>query len=311
MIDNNDTKAKLYKVSDVAIDKKNSSSVKISQIAKVKNKLFVLRIFQLSFHLGSKEVRKPFPLNHLILYFSTSTYSESVTYLLHSSAARYMRPVGKHLAEMLVNLTSAGLEPDRLEFAGISLGAQIMSYVAKNFQEMTGRNISKLTGLDPSGPCFRNLGPEERLDASDGDFVQVVATNIDGYGMAAPMGHVNFYINGGEYQPGDLYWMPCTVLCSHVRAYTIWLSALHHPNHFIGIKCDSVQQARRNQCYDRVPRETNVLSNTKTDRNNPGIFYVATNNNWPYYLGAKGLRKENEFWTKHLLEWNKDDVIRM
>lgn len=222
-----------------------------------------------------------------------------------------MRPVSKHLAEMLVNLTAAGLDAKRLEFAGVSLGAQIMSFVAKHFYKLTGRKVSQLTGLDPSGPCFRNLGPEGRLDAEDGEFVQVVNTNIDGFGMAAPVGHVNFYINGGEYQPGDIYWMPCTVLCSHVRAYTIWLSVLTGPSSFIGVKCDSVQQARRNQCYDRVPRETNVLSNTATDRSKTGIFYVATDNVWPYYLGARGLVKEKELWKQHLVDWNKVDVMNI
>lgn len=212
---------------------------------------------------------------------------------------------------MLTNLTAAGLDPNRLELVGLSLGGQTMSFVAKHFQQLTGRNVSRITALDPAGPCFRNLGPEDRLDAGDGDFVIVVSTNIDGFGMAAPVGHVNFYVNGGEYQPGDFNWIPCNILCSHGRSFTLWMSVLLNPSSFIALKCDSVQQARRNGCYDRVPRETNVLSNTKTDRSNTGIFYLATDNNWPYYLGSKGLRKENEFWTKHLVELNKDDVAQM
>lgn len=228
-----------------------------------------------------------------------------------SSAVRYLRPVGQRLAEMLTNLTAAGLDPQQLEFTGVGLGAQLMSFVAKTFHNLTGSKVSQITGLDPSGPCLRNLGPDERLDSSDADFVQVVSTNIDGLGMAAPVGHVNFYVNGGEFQPSDFYWMPCTLHCSHFRSVTIWLVALERPDSFIGLKCDSVQQARSHRCYDRVPTETNVISNTKTDRSNTGVFYLATDNNWPYYLGSRGLRKENEFWTKHMVEWNKEDDIEM
>lgn len=211
---------------------------------------------------------------------------------------------------MLVNLTRTGLDPKKLEMVGLSLGGQTISFIAKHYRELTGVNITRLTGLDPAGPCFRNHGPEGRLDQSDADFVDIISTNIDGFGMAAPVGHVNYYVNGGEYQPGDVLWMPCNTLCSHVRSFTLWIAGLQNQDSFIGIQCDSVQDAREKNCYSRSPRVTNLMG-LKTDRSKEGIFFLATDNNFPYALGEKGLKKENEFFSALMNNLVSRDSMRM
>ncbi|KAM3955494.1 pancreatic lipase-related protein 2 [Aphomia sociella] len=212
-------------------------------------------------------------------------------------ASRLMRPVGKLVAEILVKLTHLGLDPSKLELLGFSLGGQTVSYVAKNYKQMTGRNISKITALEPSGPCFRHLGPDDRLAASDADFVEAIHTNIDGYGMATQMGHVDFYINGGEYQPSDLSMFPCVSTCSHFRVLPIWISAMKNPKSFIAIKCDSIQQARDSDCYNRVQLETNYLG-PKVNKSSQGIFYLSTSKSFPFYLGLDGLKAEYASWRR-------------
>lgn len=219
-----------------------------------------------------------------------------------------MRPVGKHTAEMLANLTILGLNPKKLELVGLSLGGQTISFIAKRFRDITGTGISRLTALDPAGPCFRNLGPDERLDQTDADFVDVLATNIDGFGMAAPVGHVNYYVNGGEFQPGEILWVACNVICSHIRSYTLWLSALVNPKSFIAIQCDSVQQAREKNCYDRKPCVTNLLG-LKVDKNKTGIFYLGTYNSYPYYMGEKGTKRNGDALYSVLTSLNKNELV--
>ncbi|CAG9793068.1 unnamed protein product [Diatraea saccharalis] len=224
-------------------------------------------------------------------------------------ASRLMRPVGKHIAEVLTQLTELGLNASKIELLGFSLGGQTVSYIAKNFQRFTGRNISKITALEPSGPCFRTLAPNDRLDASNADFVEVIHTNIDGYGMAARMGHVDIFVNGGEYQPSELLLYPCTSTCSHFRVLALWVSALKNPGKFIAIKCDSIQQARDAKCYERLPTETNLMG-LKTNRSNHGIFYLSTSKGYPYYLGPNGLNSEYASWKQiSYVNDNDDDEI--
>ncbi|XP_039748822.1 phospholipase A1-like [Pararge aegeria] len=224
-------------------------------------------------------------------------------------ASRLMRPVGKHVAEVLAQLTRAGLDPCKTELLGFSLGGQTVSYIAKNYQQMTGRNISKITALEPAGPCFRTLSPHERLDASNADFVQVIHTNIDGYGMATRMGHVDFYVNGGEFQPTDLNFLPCSSTCSHFRVLTYWLSAMQNPSQFIAIKCDGIQEARDATCYDNVPLSTNIMGDNVNIYNH-GIFYLSTTKTYPYYLGKNGLKPEYVFWRQisHVNDGNETEV---
>ncbi|XP_053607007.1 pancreatic lipase-related protein 2-like isoform X2 [Plodia interpunctella] len=225
-------------------------------------------------------------------------------------AARAMLGVADRVAEMLAYLTATTkFDPKKLDMIGVSLGGHTISFIAKRFTKLTGMKISRLTGLDPAGPCFRDHDPEGRLDDSDADFVDVIKTNIEGYGMAAPIGHVNIYVNGGEFQPGDFYWLTCSTFCSHIRAFTLWVAALFSPpNSFIAMKCDSVQEARDHKCYKRKPLETNVLG-PDVDRNKTGIYYLATSNFFPYYLGKGGLKKNSDYFTKRLKEINSMDVL--
>ncbi|XP_041978410.1 lipase member H-A-like [Aricia agestis] len=225
--------------------------------------------------------------------------------VLYYLAARLMRPVGKHVAEVLVELTRSGLDPGKLELVGFSLGGQTISYIAKNYRQMTGRNVSRLIALEPAGPCFRTLGPGDRLDASDADFVQVIHTNIDGYGMPTRMGHVDIYVNGGEYQPGDLTILPCTSTCSHFRVLWLWVSALKHPNKFLALRCNSIQDARDSQCYGE-PQVVNLMGN-KVEVKIHGVFYLATTHTYPFYLGKKGLKQEYVWWRR--IDAGNDTVV--
>jgi pancreatic triacylglycerol lipase len=60
--------------------------------------------------------------------------------------------------------------------------------------------------LDPAGPEFYLSEIPDRLDASDALFVDVIHTNgaprvQSGFGHLDPLGHVDFYPNGGSAQP--------------------------------------------------------------------------------------------------------------
>lgn len=63
------------------------------------------------------------------------------------------------------------------------------------------------TGLDPAGPFFPLNDTSSRLDTSDAEFVDVIHTDSgdlggNELGMEEPIGHVDFYPNGGADQPG-------------------------------------------------------------------------------------------------------------
>ena len=62
-------------------------------------------------------------------------------------------------------------------------------------------------GLDPAGPGFPLNETDTRLDISDADFVDIIHTDSgdltgNELGMEEPIGHIDFYPNGGAIQPG-------------------------------------------------------------------------------------------------------------
>ena len=64
-----------------------------------------------------------------------------------------------------------------------------------------------ILGLDPAGPLFEGYDPGVRLDKTDADYVDVIHSNGDslivgGFGTWEPLGHVDFYPNGGRAQRG-------------------------------------------------------------------------------------------------------------
>lgn len=59
-----------------------------------------------------------------------------------------------------------------------------------------------ISGLDPSGKYFEAAQPDARLDSSDAQFVDVIHTDSEDNGLEQPLGHIDFYPNGGEEQKG-------------------------------------------------------------------------------------------------------------
>ena len=136
------------------------------------------------------------------------------------------------------------------------------------------KNLFLLIGLDPAGPFFRLVPTFARLDPTDAQFVDVIHTDggiigrnyfvfwynlltyvcyclsHQGAGLLEPLGHLDFYPNGGIRQPGcdpsnwqsilsDTNAIPSdAIACDHVRAVHIYSESLLSSNcKTIGYEC--------------------------------------------------------------------------
>ena len=66
---------------------------------------------------------------------------------------------------------------ENIHLVGHSLGAHVVGFIAKTVQSMGLGKIKQITGLDPAYPFFELHGPEDRIDKSDAEFVQIIHTN--------------------------------------------------------------------------------------------------------------------------------------
>lgn len=76
------------------------------------------------------------------------------------------------------------------------MGAHVAGFAGR---KVRGR-INTIVGLDAADIGNVN-DPSTRLDASDADYVELIQTEIEFWGIPAPIGHANFYPAGGISQP--------------------------------------------------------------------------------------------------------------
>ncbi|KAI5651298.1 lipase domain-containing protein [Phthorimaea operculella] len=104
------------------------------------------------------------------------------------------------------------------------LGAHLVGNAGRYLRSQ----VSRITGLDPSGPLWQLNS--DRLSASDAVYVEVIHTDggLTGLGIGSDLGNVDFYVNGGNSQPGCL-----TSICDHNRAWEVFAASIIH-QHLIG-----------------------------------------------------------------------------
>lgn len=124
-------------------------------------------------------------------------------------------------------------------------------------------------GLDPAGPYFQGMPAFVRLDASDAKFVDVIHTNgapsfLKGcFGYEQPCGHVDFYPNGGIFQPGcgmELEQDPSSLFvdsvgCSHRRSTELFIDSLISNCTQVAYECNSFDEYEK-VCHFKTAIET-------------------------------------------------------
>uniref|UniRef100_A0A8C8VLV7 Lipase H n=1 Tax=Pelusios castaneus TaxID=367368 RepID=A0A8C8VLV7_9SAUR len=174
-------------------------------------------------------------------------WNRGATNLLYQRAFTNTKKVAEFLKKFIDRMLAEGASLESLYMIGISLGAHISGFVGQMYNGKLGR----ITGLDPAGPLFNGRPPEERLDPTDAQFVDVIHSDIDGLGYREALGHIDFYPNGGTDQPG----CPQTIFsgsqyfkCDHQRSVFLFLSSLKAGCNMTAYPCDTYSGYRHGKC---------------------------------------------------------------
>lgn len=192
------------------------------------------------------------------------------------SVARQQGAFINHLIQVL------GMRPEDLHLVGHSLGAHIAGLSTLHVDgDVT---IGRITGLDPAGPLFKD-GRENRLDKSHAAFVDIVHTCGNVFGYHDPIGHADFYPNGGgAFQPGCLVEDVTTGKCSHNRAYKLFAESITNPAAFLARP--AVQDAADVHFCSQVDHEAaKVPMGAYTPSSASGLFCLATKTEAPFGYG--------------------------
>uniref|UniRef100_A0A8D2DDB2 Lipase member H n=1 Tax=Sciurus vulgaris TaxID=55149 RepID=A0A8D2DDB2_SCIVU len=175
-------------------------------------------------------------------------WNHGATTFIYNRAVKNTRKVAETLTEYIQNLLTHGASLENFHFIGMSLGAHISGFVGKIFHGRLGR----ITGLDPAGPKFSGKPSNSRLDYTDAKFVDVIHSDAKGLGIQEPLGHVDFYPNGGKKQPGcpkSIFSGIEYIKCDHQRAIHLFMATLETNCIFVSFPCRSYKDYR-SLCVD-------------------------------------------------------------
>ncbi|XP_063609732.1 pancreatic lipase-related protein 2-like isoform X1 [Penaeus indicus] len=189
----------------------------------------------------------------------------------YAQAVANIRLVGAatgYLLHVLAEFCDVNLRSVHL--IGHSLGSHLMGYAGQYVQTVRDEKVGRITGLDPAGPYFTNTPPEVRLDPSDAVFVDVIHTDmpsegweISKLGHPAPLGHVDFYPNGGSVQAGCqgsvhshignnasvAEGVLSYIGCNHQRSHEYFTESVNSRCGFIGVVCESWEAYLNGSCW--------------------------------------------------------------
>ncbi|XP_078416108.1 phospholipase A1 member A isoform X1 [Cetorhinus maximus] len=169
---------------------------------------------------------------------------------VYHSAVQNSALLGFKISTLIANFIAHGSTKDSFHLIGISLGAHVAGIVGHIFKGKLGR----ITGLDPAGPKFSKASVNERLDPSDAIFVEAIHSDSDCFGISEPVGHIDFYLNGGKDQPGCTRPILSSVykylICDHIRAVFLYISSIKNHCPLMAFPCQSYEHFTNGECTD-------------------------------------------------------------
>lgn len=184
--------------------------------------------------------------------------------------------VGKCVGEMLLEISETfdiGLE--KMHCIGHGLGGHICGYVGR----FMGNNMSRISALDPPLLLYES---GDGLRPDDAKFVDVIYTSEAISGENDTYGHVAFYPNGGQYQPG------CSILndagCKLKRALDLFVDSILYDN-FIAWKCEDADDLLYESCSGNIDTNVTNKMGEHAEESPEGMFYLITQNSAPFGCG--------------------------
>ncbi|CAH0405502.1 unnamed protein product [Chilo suppressalis] len=198
----------------------------------------------------------------------SNTYSEGV------SQANQVGLIISGFINLLNNQFS--YPPSQIRIVGVGLGGHIAAIAGR----LVVGNIPHIVAIDPSLHGWSHH--PGRLGTDAATIVEVLHTTAGIQGYDLPLGHIDFYPNGGSQQIG----CGMDVSCSHVYGVAFYAESIVAPNrgtpNFVGTACDSHQQAMTMRCTGA----NNVnFGGAAVKTSGSGIFVFATNAVSPFARG--------------------------
>ncbi|RNA45174.1 pancreatic triacylglycerol lipase-like [Brachionus plicatilis] len=213
----------------------------------------------------------------------------------YTQATANTQIVGAEIARLInTMISSQGAKAADFHIIGHSLGSHIAGYAGERVN-----GLGRITALDPAGPYFENTDPKVRLDPTDAVYVDAIhsdgtANLFLGLGLIQPIGHVDFYPNGGKDQPDcgttsdkllngifniailDVEGVEESLACSHMAAVYFFTDSITSKCKYSGFQCNSKDDFDRGNCMKCSSKGCNRMGYWSSPSNDLGTLYLNT-----------------------------------
>nr|CAD7198397.1 unnamed protein product [Timema douglasi] len=203
----------------------------------------------------------------------------------YSSAVGNSQVCGDYLALFLDYLIDSGMPLSNLHVIGFSLGAEVAGFTGR---AITSGKLPRITGLDPAYPEYGRRNALGRLNTLDAEFVDVIHTDSGQLGFPNPIGHIDFFPNGGRRtQPGcDMVTLlkrgvyEEILACGHMRAWKYYAESVNNEMGFPAVQCKNWLNYKSGMCI--ASRGKTAFMGFAASKHSRGKYYLATNSQPPF-----------------------------
>jgi pimeloyl-ACP methyl ester carboxylesterase len=218
--------------------------------------------------------------NHNFITIDWSLYAKLKPYIVMPSLPYYeilddFRLICDEIAVQLKKIYIGGYK--NFHLVGHSLGAQCAGIIGRQLKKISNNKfiISRIYALDPASPEFEGVYIPvtvslKNIEKSDAEYVQIIHTNGNLYGLKNSYGHSDFYPNGGMSQPECLL-----NICSHTYARELFQESIRNETRFLARNCDSFENFLEGNCDSN---ELSYMGYSSKQTLPFGEFYLKTKN---------------------------------
>uniref|UniRef100_UPI00358ED0D1 lipase member H-like isoform X2 n=1 Tax=Myxine glutinosa TaxID=7769 RepID=UPI00358ED0D1 len=170
--------------------------------------------------------------------------------LNYYTAASNTKETAEILAKLMLQLRDFGVLPKNMHVIGASLGAHVAGMAGRSLNGTLGR----ISALDAAGLQFTGEDAKSRrLSKECAVFVDAYHGDTNKFGIEEQIGHIDYYLSGGEDQPGcpnTLLKPKQYIICDHQRASFYYLSSLSRRCNPQAFPCESYSAYKQGLCLN-------------------------------------------------------------
>ncbi|CRK94862.1 CLUMA_CG008354, isoform A, partial [Clunio marinus] len=196
--------------------------------------------------------------------------------------------ISKMIAKLLIDMFERGLDINQIHCVGHSFGSHIMGIIGRELQRNSFNKykLKRISALDAAHFGFWPPLLESPIMPSDAVFVDAIHSDVNFIGTRNRVGHVDFYPNDGQLQPGcpafrfTSFMDIVNSFCSHQHAWRYWADSVlpGQERIFPALYCRNYRDFKNGKCNEN---QINFMG-FGVDARKPGVFFNELKSNRNY-----------------------------